>query len=336
MCCSLDLCTLTGDGVIGIAWVPKVPGRIGGICERHTRIFNTDAIPGGYYSLNAVMITQLMRGTRLVDVVTSITVTHELGHSFGAIHDDDYGRVDCRPGTESAHGNYIMSATVLARPHQAHNWMFSTCSTEAMKPVVLNNGFCLERRPASYCGNLVVEDGEQCDCGTTYSCRVHDKCCTPSNVAAKASGGCQLTSEAVCSPRVKRCCTAECQPTEVGQTCRPGSDCSSESRCDGRSPSCPAPVLAADGAPCAGGRGHCSAGVCSLSPCQQAGLTECPCPSPPNLACSLCCRCAEGPDDICVPASWIGLSGASLLPPGTACVHGVCDNDARCVGDRHQ
>ena len=30
-----------------------------------------------------------------------------------------------------------------------------------------------------YCGNQLVEDGEECDCGTAAQCILRDRCCTP-------------------------------------------------------------------------------------------------------------------------------------------------------------
>jgi len=325
--------------VIGVAWLPSIGKSAGGICEMHQYFAESDALPEGSYSLNTVIVSQVNAGTRLSDGVMSLTLVHELGHAFGALHDEDVpDRPDCLPGDESPHGKYVMSATVSEEERRDHNWMFSMCSREAMEPVVGFKGDCLKPR-ASYCGNSLVERGEQCDCGTTFTCELHDKCCTPRNMkpftgTAEPEQGCRLKSDSKCSPRVHRCCTDDCGLAKKGVTCREMTDCTSESECDGQSPSCPAPKVAVNGTSCAGGLGSCQGGVCSKSPCERAGLVDCLCQRPRYHACSVCCRCEDGPKDACVPAQWLHLAVPSyslLLPPGSRCLpDGICDNDSRC------
>ena len=324
--------------MIGLAFVPVVGDSPlpGGICERYGYMpKGLGSLPAGYYSVNTVIVSQTTGGRRLTDGVLSMTLTHELGHAFGARHDEDFSEQACLPHAQSQYGKYVMSEQVSSGAHRAHNWMFSICSRHLMHPVVMNKGHCLKPRRPSYCGNGVVEGGKQCDCGTTYTCQVVDKCCTPLSLHPSSSPGraCKLTGR--CSPRVQRCCTDECTVAAAGVTCRPRTDCAAESRCDGRSPSCPAPQLASYETPCADGQGHCLSGVCSVSPCWQAGLVPCRCRRPLNHACSLCCQCWGAPRDACVPAQWLHLvdpSSSLLLLPGAQCLdYGRCDNDARCV-----
>ena len=164
-----------------------------------------------------------------------------------------------------------MVARVNKNPHKAHNWMFSRCSRKAMARVIADDSttWCFKARSSSYCGNAVVEPGEECDCGTTYTCEAYDACCVPLSLQPgfRRELACKLKDIASCSPRVQRCCTSECAVTGAGVTCREKTECSSSSLCDGQSSSCPAPQLADEGTPCAGGRGQCNAGVCSVSPC---------------------------------------------------------------------
>jgi len=336
---------LTGGGVIGISFVPDVgeTPNVGGICEERRAYGESPALKAGVYNLNTLLISQLTRSERIADGITTLTVTHEIGHSFGSHHDDNYPhQPDCLPGSDSQFGNYIMAAGVPKRLELAHNWMFSVCSRRSMKPVISHPSktSCFKRRRAPYCGNGVVEESEQCDCGTTYTCHVYDKCCVPLSVTKGVSVGtaCMLKVSSKCSPRVHRCCTSACTVASAGITCRQKTDCASASHCDGSSKSCPAPRLAADGTSCADGRGTCTAGVCSMSLCKQAGLVDCMCRHPRNHACSVCCRCGTAPEDACVPAQWLHLlptkqaSHTVLLLPDADCVDGgTCDNDARCL-----
>jgi len=333
--------TLTGGSTIGLAWVG---GEGGGICERHRfqYIYGPSTNPNDRYSLNTLVSTQVNRGYRLPEAVTSLTATHELGHSFGAYHDQDFekNQPECVPGVKSLHGNYIMSSQVSLELNKAHNWMFSKCTRRSMSKVVLNsnrNPFvaCFERRSKPHCGNGVVEQGEECDCGTIYECAVNDPCCTPLSLDPTSTPltGCRLKAD--CSQRVHRCCTETCRLAKAGVTCRERTDCLSSSKCDGRSRSCPAPHPVPDGTRCAGGAGQCKDGVCSVSPCQLAGFVDCLCRRPLNHACSVCCRCNKASEEACVPAQWLVIAPPDYsltLPPGSPCIHGgVCDTDGRCV-----
>ena len=328
--------------MVGVSWVPKIgtasnPPHAGGVCDHRRVVRGSKTLPDGTYSLNAVLITQRTGAIRLSSGVVSLTVTHELGHSFGAEHDDKWpNRFDCLPGAQTKHGNYIMASTVPMLT-QSHNWMFSMCSRELIMPIMMDGRRtrCLRTRGTPYCGNAVIESGEQCDCGTSYTCGVIDKCCVPRSIgrAFGRHNACKLKGS--CSPRVSLCCTNGCMTADAGVICRQKSNCSSESRCDGLSPSCPVPQFADDGTPCADGQGKCEAGVCSVSPCDQAGLVDCRCRRPLNHACSVCCRCSTAPKDACVPAQWLNVADHSyslLLQPGSACLdRGRCNSDGRCV-----
>ena len=300
----------------------------------------SSTLPEGHFSLNTVLVSQKSGSIRMGDGVTSLTLTHEIGHSFGASHDEDFPeRSECLPGDDSKYGKYVMSATVSSHQRRAHNWMFSICSREAMQPIVVNKGrICLQPRSEPFCGNSWVEHGEQCDCGTTQTCEVHDKCCAPVALHPYYSPtqGCKLKKSSQCSPRVQLCCTEDCGRAEPGTICREMTECMSFSLCSGRSPSCPAPKVVPDGMPCAGLLGRCQDGMCSVTVCQQAGLVDCRCLRPRNHACSVCCRCQSAPEEACVPAQWLNVAmepSSLLLPPGTQCLDSghTCDNDARCV-----
>jgi len=142
------------------------------------------------------------------------------------------------------------------------------CSRESMLRVIADerHSECLMARPTSFCGNGIVEQGEECDCGTTYSCQIHDSCCTPLTTVSPSPGRppCRLRSD--CSPRVHRCCTDACTIAAAGVTCRQKTECSAASVCDGRSRTCPAPQPANDGKSCAAGQGNCRHASISYNP----------------------------------------------------------------------
>lgn len=110
----------------------------------------------------------------------------------------------------------------------------------------------------SLCGNGVIEESEECDCGWEEDCR--DSCCFPQRrYPPPGETPCTLTPGSICSPSQVRifktrsfysryiyiyitlqgpCCTAECN-LRFGDKCRDDNGCRDASFCDGRSAYCP-------------------------------------------------------------------------------------------------
>ncbi|XP_062824144.1 disintegrin and metalloproteinase domain-containing protein 21 [Anolis carolinensis] len=159
----------------------------------------------------------------------SNTFAHELGHVLGMKHDKKY----CNCDRDAC----IMSAV------QAPTDQFSNCSYNYY--FKLKNSFCLLSPPDSekkdkikYCGNKVVEKGEQCDCGSKAECE-SDPCC---------QFNCTFYSGASCA--FGQCC-ANCQYLQAGSICREKTSiCDLPEYCSGTSVWCPEDVYVQDGTPC--------------------------------------------------------------------------------------
>ena len=52
---------------------------------------------------------------------------------------------------------------------------------------------CLLTSSSAFCGDGLVEVGEQCDCGSDWACLLSRACCYPPSNSQP--GGCQLRSE---------------------------------------------------------------------------------------------------------------------------------------------
>ncbi|XP_062974515.1 disintegrin and metalloproteinase domain-containing protein 21-like [Elgaria multicarinata webbii] len=173
--------------------------------------------------------------------VFSGTFSHELGHNLGMPHDADY----CHCGKKFC----------LMFPTEVYTDKFSNCSYSYY--FRRRNHRCLLIPPDpdkmynfKYCGNKVVETGEQCDCGSKAEC-ASDPCC---------QSNCTLRSGAACAFGL--CCT-NCQYLPARSICRQNTSiCDLPEYCNGTSERCPEDVYMQDGAPCSDGaycyHGHCS------------------------------------------------------------------------------
>ncbi|KAM5256461.1 disintegrin and metalloproteinase domain-containing protein 15 [Ctenodactylus gundi] len=189
--------------------------------------------------------------TSILGVASSIA--HELGHSLGLDHDLPGSNCPC-PGPAPAK-SCIMEASTDFLP----GLNFSNCSRQALEKALLNGmGSCLfERLPSlppkdTFCGNMFVDPGEQCDCGFSNDCT--DPCCDYDT--------CQLRPGAQCASDGP--CCQNCQLRPAGWQCRPTrGDCDLPESCTGDSSQCPPDISLGDGEPCAGGQAVCMHGRCA-------------------------------------------------------------------------
>lgn len=104
------------------------------------------------------------------------------------------------------------------------------------------------------CGNGIVEEGEDCDCGGPQGCG-NNACCDAAT--------CKFKAGAVCDPSNEDCCTGQCQLASASTVCRASTGvCDPAETCSGTSPYCPADKTAPDGQGCGGGL-KCASGQCT-------------------------------------------------------------------------
>ncbi|XP_065745592.1 disintegrin and metalloproteinase domain-containing protein 1a-like [Phocoena phocoena] len=169
-------------------------------------------------------------------------MVHELGHNLGIPH--DHSACVCK---DKPFG--------LMRENITKESGFSNCSSDFFYQFLWEHkGACLFNKPGpkgrvrrdSRCGNGVVEEGEQCDCGS--DCDNHP-CCDQT---------CRLKENAECGDGL---CCVKCQLKYKGFMCRPAlGECDLPEYCDGSSGECPIDSYKIDGTVCdrihycAGGR----------------------------------------------------------------------------------
>lgn len=177
-------------------------------------------------------------------IETAVHVAHELGYVLGMEHDDEH----CRCGSASK---------CIMNPKSTVSYGFSNCSTKYYFDFITSGqGQCLNNFPSSIatfvpqrCGNGVLEDREECDCGTEEQCK-SDPCCD--NTCRKKEG-------AVCTSG--QCCK-DCKPLPEGVVCRKSTNpCDLPEYCNGTSEHCPEDVAKQDGTRCAAD-GYCYSGKC--------------------------------------------------------------------------
>lgn len=177
------------------------------------------------------------------------------------------------------------SATSGDRPN---NSKFSTCSVRNISNVLdaiedTKKRNCFKASEGAFCGNKIVESGEECDCGFNDE-ECNDKCCYPREISEHdlslnaTAKGCTRRARTQCSPSQGPCClheTCSFVPVHHNSKCREETECSWSSMCNGTTPECPEPKPRDDKTKCNNGTQLCIRGECSGSICLLWNMTEC-------------------------------------------------------------
>ncbi|XP_037664035.1 disintegrin and metalloproteinase domain-containing protein 30 [Choloepus didactylus] len=153
--------------------------------------------------------------------------THELGHALGMKHDEK----DC----------LCKGMTTCLMGFGRSGW--SNCSYIDYFKQVTSGAACLNNIPGigyvmERCGNKIVENDEECDCGSIVDCEM-DQCC---------QSDCKFKPGANCS--IGLCCH-NCLFRPSGYVCREEeNECDLAEYCDGTSSLCPNDTYKQNGTPC--------------------------------------------------------------------------------------
>ncbi|CAH8511704.1 unnamed protein product [Heterobilharzia americana] len=348
-------------GTLGLAWVAELSGS-GGVCEKHRQM--REGNQNVHKSLNTGVVTLLNYGSQVALKVSQLTFAHEMGHNFGAKHDDDHKNEPyaCLPSVDDIRGNYIMFASATSGDKENNN-KFSNCSLDSiarlLDRILWDETNCFLSSDGQFCGNQLIEDGEECDCGfTKVSCR--DKCCHPKD----SVNPCKLVNTILidniqhtvqCSPTAGVCCTENCQYRSETHMCRPAGECHRASNCSGKLAKCPPVDILPDGTLCQDHTRVCKQGQCIGSICERIpGWHECSLTRDkkvtPELMCFVACKqnISGAP---CISTFQLETNPTlrakypqlvvellrngygTKLPPGAPCdnYRGYCDVFRRCV-----
>ncbi|KAK8198547.1 hypothetical protein M8818_006414 [Zalaria obscura] len=323
------LSTCNTGSAVGLAW-------LGQACVNTAITTNSSTTGSGSTSGSD---TETVSGANVVVRTQGASewqiIAHETGHTFGAVHDctsttcassSTVSSSQCCPLSSStcdAGEQYIMN------PSTANGiTSFSACSIgnicsamgrNSVKTTCLSDNKGVSTISGQQCGNGIVEEGEDCDCGGTEGCG-DNACCEPTT--------CKFKSGAVCDDSNEDCCH-DCQLATNGTVCRASTGvCDPAETCTGSSATCPADVTSPDGSSCGSSGLQCASGQCTSRDLQcktvigsyTQGNDTYACDS---SGCSISCASPEFGAGVCYGLQQNFLDGTSCGGGGT-CQNGQC------------
>jgi hypothetical protein len=257
------LSTCNTDSAVGLAWLGQA--CVGTAVTTNGSVTGDGQINSqGSETVTGANVVARTQGAEEWQVIA-----HEVGHTFGAVHDctstscadaNFVNSQQCCPlsaTTCPAGGRYIMNPQTSDGVNE-----FSPCSVGNICSALLRNsvnGGCLTDNrgvttiSGQQCGNGIVEPGEDCDCGGESGCS-NDPCCNPTT--------CKFSQGSVCDDSNEDCCR-QCQFATAGTVCRATTgQCDPQETCSGSSATCPADQNLEDGTDCGNGL-ECASGQCT-------------------------------------------------------------------------
>ncbi|XP_052810097.1 disintegrin and metalloproteinase domain-containing protein 10-like isoform X2 [Mya arenaria] len=213
------------------------------------------------------------------NTMTKLVFAHEVAHTFGAPHDNNKTACGEYSVLKESDAGYFLMHEVAVTGDLRNNFKFSNCSFDKIGTVLARetSTSCFKEHKISICGNGIVEEGEQCDCGS----RCHlDNCCHGRGTKHE----CALKQDAQCSPSQGPCCSRDtCQyfMKSENMVCENAASCVDTLYCDGESATCPMPFdnqMSPDNTTCRTDNariGVCNQGNCNRSVCDLIGWHEC-------------------------------------------------------------
>ncbi|XP_052808103.1 disintegrin and metalloproteinase domain-containing protein 10-like isoform X2 [Mya arenaria] len=213
------------------------------------------------------------------NTMTKLVFAHEVAHTFGAPHDNNKTACGEYSVLKESDAGYFLMHEVAVTGDLRNNFKFSNCSFDKIETVLARetSTSCFKEHKISICGNGIVEEGEQCDCGS----RCHlDNCCHGRGTKHE----CALKQDAQCSPSQGPCCSRDtCQYFRESENmvCENAASCVDTLYCDGESATCPMPFdnqISPDNTTCRTDNariGVCNQGNCNRSVCDLIGWHEC-------------------------------------------------------------
>lgn len=208
------------------------------------------AYSGGICTRTSVSANAITKGF-ILDGAT--TMAHEFGHNLGFTHDGN-----AQDDTGSCSGGDSVMAPVNGAQEK-----FSQCSVNSYNTKTFRAAGVLYRvdhsclgEAGTYCGNGVLEVGEDCDC--------YNNDCT--NDPGCHGNNCTFKEGITCSVIHNKCCDNGTGPKAANTVCRAATDpCDYEEVCDGSDMSCPPDTAKPIGTKCDfnGDVGSCYGGTCS-------------------------------------------------------------------------
>ncbi|XP_052810101.1 disintegrin and metalloproteinase domain-containing protein 10-like isoform X2 [Mya arenaria] len=210
---------------------------------------------------------------------TKLVFSHEVAHAFGAPHDNNETACGEYSVLNEPDAGYYLMHEVAVTGDLENNFKVSNCSLNKIGTVLARESstLCFIEQKTSICGNGIVEEGEQCDCGS----RCHlDNCCNPKGIKHE----CSLKQHAQCSPSQGPCCSVDtCRYYNQSENmvCQSAASCIDTLYCNGDSATCPVPSesqISPDNTTCRTDNdrvGVCHSGNCNRSVCNLIEWHEC-------------------------------------------------------------